>query len=129
MTLPPTPLRAATPASGYRLDRDERARIAPGYDVAALERLLAHVTADRRTEILRYFQFPEDRSVSLGLLMEIKDPQLQSLLEEVWAPMWDHVGATDEQLAENTYRYPGRTLAMERRAERESDSIKPPSRR
>jgi len=124
MSSPPKPLRALTPATGFRLDRDERARIAPGYDIAALERLLAHVTAERRIEILRYFQFPEDRSVSLGLLMKIKDPQLQSLLEEVWAPMWDHVGATDEQLAENTYQYPGRTLAMERRAARKRESTK-----
>jgi hypothetical protein len=125
MGVPPKALRAANPANGFQLDPRERARVAPGYDLVALERLLAHVTPDRRTEILRYFQFPEDRSVSLGLLMEIKDPQLQPLLEEVWAPMWDHVGATDDQLADNTYGYPGRTLAIERRAASKREAENP----
>jgi hypothetical protein len=118
MDPPPQPLRAASPGAHFQLDAAERARLVPGYDAAALERLLARVTPDRRTEILRYFQFPKDRSVSLGLLVQIKDPELQPLLEEVWAPMWDHVGATDEQLAENAFNYPGRELAMQRRAAR-----------
>jgi hypothetical protein len=125
MGVPPMALRAATPASGFHLTPGERARVVPGYDVAALERLLAHVVPARRTEILRYFQFPEDPSVSLGLLMEIKDPQLQPLLEEVWAPMWDQIGATDEQIAENVFGYPGRGLAMERRALSKRQSTNP----
>ena len=118
-------LRAGTPATNFQLDSGERARVVPGYDVAALERLLAHVIPTRRTEILRYFQFPEDPSVSLGLLMEIKDPRLQPLLEEVWAPMWDQVGATDEQIAENVFGYPGRALAMECRAVNKRQSTNP----
>ena len=125
MGSPPMALRAATPDSGFHLDPGERGRVVPGYDVAALERLLAHVTPTRRAEVLRYFQNPEDRSASRGLLMEIKDPQLQPLLEEVWAPMWDQVGATDEQLAQNVFGYPGRALAMERRAVRKRGSTNP----
>lgn len=117
MEVPPKALRATTPAREFRLAASEREKVVPGYDVAALESLLAHITPERRTEILKYFQFPEDRSAApLGLLMVIKDPQLQPLLEEVWAPMWDHVAATDEQVAENVFGYPGRALAMERRA-------------
>jgi hypothetical protein len=122
----PQALRAATPASGFHLASGERDKVVPGYDVAALERLLAHITPERRTEILKYFQFPDDRSAPpLGLLMVIKDPQLQPLLEEVWAPMWDHVGATDEQIVENVFGYPGRALAMERRALRKREATHP----
>jgi hypothetical protein len=126
MGVTPQTLRSATPVSGYHLAPGEREKVVPGYDVAALERLLAHIIPERRTEILKYFQFPDDRSAApLGLLMVIKDPQLQPLLEEVWAPMWDHVGATDEQVEENVFGYPGRALAMERRAARKREATNP----
>jgi hypothetical protein len=113
----PRPLPLPGPPSDYHIPADERARIVPGFDVEALERLLARVVAERRDEVLAYFQFPRDRSAPrLGILKEIKYPELQAILEEVWAPMWDHVGATDEDLRDNVYEYPGREIALAHRA-------------
>jgi hypothetical protein len=119
MDVPPKPLRLATPTPDYRIDPPLRARVFPGYDVNALERLLAHVTPERRSEILSYFLIPNDSSSrGRGLLTQIKDPELQRILEQVWAPMWDYVGATDEEIAANTYGFPGRDVARARRATR-----------
>ncbi|WP_325312619.1 hypothetical protein [Longimicrobium sp.] len=112
---PPKPLRLATPTQGYHLDAAARAKVPPGIDASALERLLASVVPERRDEILAYFQVPPDRP-DRGYLMRIDDPELQAILEEVWAPMWDHAGATDAQLAEHAFPFPGREIALARRA-------------
>lgn len=116
----PTPLRLATPTQGYRIDPALRAKVFKGFDVDALERLLAHVTPERRGEILSYFLVPDNPPTgrSRGQLIQIKDPLLQPMLEEVWAPVWDYVGATDADIEANTYDYPGREIARARRAAR-----------
>ncbi|HEX8246359.1 MAG TPA: hypothetical protein VF541_22840 [Longimicrobium sp.] len=115
----PKPLRLASPAAEYRIDPATRAKVFAGFDVDALERLLASVTPERRAEILCYFLVPEDTAdLGRGQLIQVKDPELQRLLEEVWAPMWDYVGATDEEIAANAFGYPGREIAQERRAAR-----------
>jgi hypothetical protein len=116
MDVTPTPIRLASPTRGFHLTASEREKLVPGFDADALERLLARIIPERRTEILAYFQVPQDRSVRLGQLIQIKDPELQPILEEVWAPMWDRVGATDEDIARNTYDFPGREIAQARRA-------------
>jgi hypothetical protein len=114
----PQALRLAIPDGAYRLSAGDRARVIQGFDQDALERLLARITPERRTEVLRYFQTREDRSVRLGMLVSLNDPELQPLLAEVWAPMWDEVGATDDEIAQNAYAYPGREIALNRRAMR-----------
>lgn len=116
----PTPLRLAAPTQGYRIDPALRARVFKGFDADALERLLAHVAPERRAEILSYFLVPDnpEPARSRGQLIQIKDPLLQPLLEEVWAPMWDYVGATDADIEANTYDYPGREIARARRVAR-----------
>jgi uncharacterized protein DUF6968 len=115
--LPPLhPLRLEPPEADFRLGADERAKVAPGFDVDALERLLARIIPQRRAEILAFFQPPQDSANRPGQLIRIKDPELQPLLEEVWASMWDHVGATDEDIERDTYQYPGRQIARIRRA-------------
>jgi hypothetical protein len=117
MDVPPKPLRLAAPTQGYRIDPAARAKVFAGFDVDALERLLAHVRPERRTEILSYFLVPDDAaSRGRGQLIQVNDPELQALLEEVWAPMWDFVGATDGDIAANTYEFPGREIARARRA-------------
>jgi hypothetical protein len=125
ITPSPSPIRSAVPDAAYRLGASERARIISGFDPEALERLLARITPSRRAEVLRYFQVREDRSVRLGMLVSLADAELQPLLEEVWAPMWDEVGATDEQIAQNTYAYPGREIALARRAARKHEGDLP----
>lgn len=116
-TSEPHPLRLTPADESYRLSDDDRAKMLPGFDVEALERLLGMTRPDMRQEILRAFQKREPGQL-IGHLMGFDDPELQKVLEEVWAPMWDHVGATDEEIEANAYAYPGREIALRRRAAR-----------
>jgi hypothetical protein len=71
-----------------------------------------------RLEILKHF-LPRENGERLGILAKMYDPELQKVLEEVWAPMWDEVGATDAQLEMNNYYpFPGREIARQRRKAR-----------
>lgn len=105
------PMRLEAPDPGFQLSPEDRAMLAPGFDVNALERLLKQIRPDLRREILSYFQVGK----SGGHLIEIHDPDLQAVLEEVWAPFWDNV--PDEALEADWYRMPGREIAKARRAE------------
>lgn len=116
MSPKPAHIRLEQPEADYRLSAAERAKIVPGFDVDALERLLASMNPDMRQEVLAFFQWRTADGAPRGHLYRILDPQLQSILEEVWAPMWDE--ATDEQIAENAFGMPGRKIAEQRRAER-----------
>lgn len=77
------PLRLEAPDPAFRLTATDRAAVAPTFDADALERLLRQVRPEERGEILSYFQVGKG---ARGHLVEIFDPQLQSILEEVWAP-------------------------------------------
>ena len=116
MPAEPHPIRAASPAVDFHLTPTQRERVMTGFDLRALERLLAQVAPERREEILSYFLTPEPNTPRRGMLTQIKDPGLQILLEEVWAPTWDHVGASDAELEKNELGVPGRDIAIQRRA-------------
>lgn len=113
------PLRLASPDPHFRLNAGRRAKILPGYDANALERLLAGVRPEMRDEIESYFLVPEEGAPPRGTLTEFFDPTLQALLEEVWAPMWDD--APDEVLnaPDAESHFPGRKLARQRRENRQ----------
>ncbi|HSU13262.1 hypothetical protein [Longimicrobium sp.] len=116
MDSPPNrPLRLRFPDAEFRLEANERGKIIRGFDADALERLLASVTPDFRADILSHFQMPAGASARKGALTEFFDPVLQSILEEVWAPMWHD--ASDEALdaPDAESHSPGRRLARERR--------------
>jgi hypothetical protein len=113
------PLRLTVADQGYHLTAADRAKIRPGFDVEALQKLLRAVRPELRSEILAHFQVVDD-GVRRGLLVQFHDMELQRLLEEVWAPMWDEVKATDADLAENTFGFPGRQIAIQRRQARRS---------
>jgi len=115
----PEPLRLSVADEGYHLTATDRAKIRPGFDVQALQKLLRAVRPDLRAEILAHFQFVED-GVRRGILVQLHEVELQPLLEEVWAPMWEEVKATDADLAENTFGFPGRQIALQRREARRS---------
>ena len=114
------PLRAVVPDSGFRLDAEERARVVPDVDPDALERLLGMVRADVRAEMLRMFQYPASGE-RFGYLFEFSDPELQAVLEEVWAPAWED--APDEILDQGGLPHPGREIALLRREERRQREI------
>ncbi|HZG44092.1 MAG TPA: hypothetical protein VEY93_14185 [Longimicrobium sp.] len=109
----PSHIRLAQPEVNFRLSSEDRAKVIPGFDVDALERLLAAVTPEMRREVLAFFQRRSPDGEPRGQLYGILDPELQAILEEVWAPMWNT--ATDEQIAENAFGMPGRKIAEERR--------------
>jgi hypothetical protein len=105
--------RLDAPDPAFRLTAEQRASIEPGYDVDALERLLAMMHPDLRAGTLSSFQ-PQPPEVIGGGLVRIYDPVLQSLLDEVWAPRWASV--PEEWFHPPDFqRYPGRDLAMRRR--------------
>jgi hypothetical protein len=60
-----------------------------------------------RPEVLAHFQSHQKISRGYGLLVQFHDPELQPLLEEVWAPMWDELNASDEDIERDVYGYPG----------------------
>ena len=110
----PLPIRLPVADQGYHLTPGDRAKIPPGFDVDALQRLLRAVRPEVRQDILVHFQVTSD-GVNRGMLVQFHDPELQPLLEEVWAPMWDEVKASDADIKQNTFGFPGRQVAMERR--------------
>jgi hypothetical protein len=112
---PITSIRLATPDRSFRLTPRERANIRPGYDVDALERLLAAVIPPVRPGLLSGFTMPKDPTQRVGITVKMGDPSLQPLLDEVWAPMWElHPDMIDAE----TKDYPGREIAKQRRARR-----------
>ena len=105
----------------FHLDAATRARIAPGFDVDALERLLRHLGPLDRPIALAYFVLPQYREYTPGpnqwwTLKGFTDPVLNELLAEVWQPFWDT--QPDEMLADADSNYPGQELARRRRNQR-----------
>lgn len=95
----------------YRLPESERRRLRRRFDLDALETLLAHVAPEHREKILECFRIPENDEVRE--LWQVGDPELQQMLEEVWAPMWDRVPLNVIE-SDETHR-PGKRLAAARR--------------
>jgi hypothetical protein len=87
--------------------------VAAGFDVDALERLLAALHPGVQMPIFADFQ-PQPPDVFLGP-MTFEGPVLQALLDEVWAPRWERV--PHETLDDPGFRrYTGHEIARRRRA-------------
>jgi hypothetical protein len=112
---PITTIRLETPDRNFRLTPQERASIRPGYDVDALERLLAAVVPPVRSGLLSSFTIPKNPTQRIGVTVKMGDPSLQPLLDEVWAPMWD---LYPDMIDTETKDYPGREIARQRRERR-----------
>jgi hypothetical protein len=102
----------------FRLDVETRARVAPQFDLDALERLLQHLDAPGRGLVLDEFLLPQYRTNAPGrnewrILKGFTDPVLNELLAEVWQPFWDT--QPDEMLTVPHSQYPGQELARRRR--------------
>lgn len=113
MAVPPRPLRLAAPDVAYRLSSEDRAKVQEGFDADALERLVSMVRPDMRQELLAHFLVGEEGGPRRGRIVQMNDPELQRVLEEVWAPMWD--GVPDEVLDADG-PFPGQNVAKQRRA-------------
>jgi hypothetical protein len=104
----------------FRLDAATRGRVAPGFDVDALERLLQHLDIRTRPLVLDEFLLPEHRSTPPApnewrTLKGFTDPVLNELLAAVWQPFWET--QSDAMLADPYSQYPGQELARRRRRE------------
>ena len=109
----------STPSNeSFRLDPDTRARVAPEFDVDALEQLLGHLAPASRAGMLDGFLLPAFRSTApqpnqFWVLKGFNDAVLDELLAKVWQPFWD---AQLGKMLEDPYSpYPGRNLARRRR--------------
>ncbi|HEX6038133.1 hypothetical protein [Longimicrobium sp.] len=108
-----TGARLDAPDPSFRLTPAERASIQPGFDVDALEHLLAILHPDLRTDTLASFQRQAPGVIGGGLI-RFEDPVLQALLDEVWAPRSENA-PQDWFHDPDLRRYPGREIAMRRR--------------
>jgi len=108
----PEGIRLAHADAKFHLSSDERSAVRRGFDVDALERLLAHLRPEVRSLVLQDFKYPA-RGEPAANLIQMGDPSLQPLLDEVWAPMWEFMqpGALETE----TKEFPGRELARQRR--------------
>jgi hypothetical protein len=111
----PVSISLNTPDESFRLGPVERANISPMYDPDALELLLRRVQPDHRMEILAHFQIEPFDGKRRGFLDEILDPDLDPLLDAVYAPLWQN--ATDEQVEADLYGLRGRATVMKQRQE------------
>ena len=93
----------------------DRAKVRPGFDADALERLLANVEPAVRPILLEPFLQPQSGEPAENLV-RMGDPSLQPLLDEVWAPMWDLLPS--HAIDTETKDFPGRELARQRRAQK-----------
>jgi hypothetical protein len=113
MATPPTTIKLPAPDPEFRLTPDERASVRPGFDVDALERLLAAVEPEARPILLRSFQ-AADPAEGVPLVLRVgDDPELQPLLDEVWAPFWE-VRPKWAFREDVDVPWPGRELARKR---------------
>lgn len=118
-TVHPNSFRLVTPDTGYRLPPEERAKVYPYFDADALERLLAAVSPEVRQVMLEGFQIPKPGEVGpqewVVPTTHIGDPELQPLVEEVWATVWER---RPDLLDNDAFDYPGKEIARRRREAR-----------
>lgn len=114
MSTPPRPtIRLDQPDPAFALTAEQKAKIRPGFDVDALERLLAAVEPDARPMILEPFLVPPPGE-PVGNIIKMGDPELQPLLDQVWAPMWEEL--PPEAIDTEDKDFPGREVARVRRS-------------
>lgn len=102
----------------FKLDSETRARVAPQYDVDALERLLAHYRPTSRADMLSHFLLREpvvrrEERSEYWVLRDLGDATLNELLAEVWQPFWNDQPV--EMLEDPNSPYPGLNLARHRK--------------
>jgi hypothetical protein len=96
----------------YRMSADDRDKVMEIFDINALERLISMLAPEDRREILAHFQHPDGDMVDpLPKLVQLGDPDLQAVLEEVWVPYWYTVPPEARYAASGI---PGRQLALNR---------------
>lgn len=104
-----------------RLPDAQRRRIAENFDPDAVEQIANLLPAEERRHFLRSFggvpgeaPAPATREQQdFAVLVRHSDPRIQALIEQMWAPWWDHEPAA--ALDDPNYNFPGKELAKKRR--------------
>lgn len=123
-----TPPRVFAPDPSYRLAENDRAKLLPDLDAQALEVLLQHAPVSLRAPILASVVGRDiSRAISAETgadgvyrehhpdvveLTRISDPQLQVMLERVWAPRWEKMSI--QELEAQASDLPGLEAAKKR---------------
>ena len=109
-----------------RLSETQRSRIATQWDADAVEKIASLLNGeDRRTFLHPFGGVPGDtvpavpsRQVSYYFMLTHPDPQIQELLDLMWAPYWETLPPEALTSESPAYKFPGRKIALERRAAR-----------
>jgi hypothetical protein len=117
----PVTIRLDSPDPYFRLSAEERALVRQGFDADALERLLSHIEPAFRPVLLKDFLQPEIPG-EWTLTVQMGDPELQPLLDEVWAKGWEELGIGEIDAEESDY--PGKQLARRRLLEKRNQPEK-----
>lgn len=120
------PPRRPGPDESVRLQPELKVQLKARFDVDALEKLLQYMTPDERSPLLNTLQamvpetsthravVPGASTSNVTLLIKSTDSVKQSLLDEIWAPYWEHLPLS--ALDDPTLPFPGRELARVRAA-------------
>ncbi|MDB4952218.1 MAG: hypothetical protein JWM27_4867 [Gemmatimonadetes bacterium] len=125
---PPRPLRLEALDASFHLTPEQKARLRPEMDAAAVEHLVRWLLPEDREAMLANFSIPpvpeyvpgKPYRVSNQTIVGFSDPVLQTALEAIWAPIWAR--ATDAQLIRQADApFPG--LDAERRKRQLDDEV------
>lgn len=111
--------------SSFVLTAKERSRLVPNINVDALQRFLqiAAASSEERAALLQMFSTQPGQNTSFQLVGATHvDPQLKSLLDEIWAPTWEAWGP--DAIARSESKLPGREIAKARLAAKKPSSSK-----
>lgn len=103
----------------FHLTPEQRARVRPDFDLEALERLVSVIPAAAREDFLRLFRRTQPGEPA-PLLLDLEEPELQEMLDAVFAPRWEAY-SDEELIAASSPAHmvgsavPGRTTVMRRR--------------
>lgn len=97
------------------------------FDASAVEQIANRLTEEERRAFLASLggvpgeaTTPRQKGApqEVSLLVRHSDPEIQALIEKMWAPYWEHL--PPEALTDPRYQLPGRKIAAERRQLRSS---------
>ncbi|MDB4912481.1 MAG: hypothetical protein JWM95_125 [Gemmatimonadetes bacterium] len=115
------------PTPRMRLSDTQRSRIAEQWDADAVEKIANLLSPEDRRSFMEPLGGVPDDSVQVGasrpgdayFILTHPNPEIQELLEQMWAPFWETLPADALTNEGPGYRLlPGRKLALARRAAR-----------
>ena len=118
-----TPSDKLNPAP-FRISAEQKARISRTWDADAVEKIANLLSPEDRRGFMAPLggipgetPHPESNPHDVYMMLSHEDPKIQALLDEMWAPYWETLPPDALTSTSRAYRgYPGRALALERRA-------------